>query len=355
MSMRLEEVNEREHFMKASLQTVDLRLSQLEELSARMANALEKLADIDKGELTRTNSRAASECDAAYLLRQNSVNSSDSYSMYQYHVGGDKLAYDDLSSSVSPALGVCKADSKVQLTSERQSSFHSSSLEHNKNILDVQAVSKLRSSSGDREQHFRSEESIPQMDIGMNGQSETGADLQDVPLALEKTKLGGTISYPLDKPRALRYYPSEIFSARQATTTKSRSYIFTHGGKTVSQVNNQTIECNTLMDQVRPLTVKQWATEQKDEVQQKLTNNPLPEYPGFVFEAETQAERKHLLSDTEDDSDVGEVAALGASQHSLPIIKRTDADNLLWSKPDLTSGCPSVQSKSLHSHSQEFT
>uniref|UniRef100_A0A8C4W8N9 Transient receptor potential cation channel subfamily M member 3 n=1 Tax=Gopherus evgoodei TaxID=1825980 RepID=A0A8C4W8N9_9SAUR len=81
MSMRLEEVNEREHFMKASLQTVDLRLSQLEELSGRMVNALEKLVGIDKSELTYTRSRASSECDAAYLLRQSSVNSSDGYSM----------------------------------------------------------------------------------------------------------------------------------------------------------------------------------------------------------------------------------------------------------------------------------
>uniref|UniRef100_A0A8B9DLR0 Transient receptor potential cation channel subfamily M member 3 n=1 Tax=Anser cygnoides TaxID=8845 RepID=A0A8B9DLR0_ANSCY len=85
MSMRLEEVNEREHFMKASLQTVDLRLSQLEELSGRMVNALEKLAGIDKSELTYTRSRASSECDAAYLLRQSSVNSSDGYSIKAEH------------------------------------------------------------------------------------------------------------------------------------------------------------------------------------------------------------------------------------------------------------------------------
>uniref|UniRef100_A0A8B9PYH6 Transient receptor potential cation channel subfamily M member 3 n=1 Tax=Apteryx owenii TaxID=8824 RepID=A0A8B9PYH6_APTOW len=86
MSMRLEEVNEREHFMKASLQTVDLRLSQLEELSGRMVNALEKLAGIDKSELTYTRSRASSECDAAYLLRQSSVNSSDGYSSELYQL-----------------------------------------------------------------------------------------------------------------------------------------------------------------------------------------------------------------------------------------------------------------------------
>ncbi|XP_077569202.1 transient receptor potential cation channel subfamily M member 1-like isoform X1 [Stigmatopora nigra] len=44
MSMRLEEVNERQHAAKASLQTLDLRLARLEELSARAAVALEKLA-----------------------------------------------------------------------------------------------------------------------------------------------------------------------------------------------------------------------------------------------------------------------------------------------------------------------
>ena len=40
--MRLEEVNEREHCMKASLQTVDIRLAQLEDLIGRMATALER-------------------------------------------------------------------------------------------------------------------------------------------------------------------------------------------------------------------------------------------------------------------------------------------------------------------------
>ena len=60
MSMRLEEVNEREHSMKASLQTVDLRLMQLEEFSGRMMNALEKLAGVDKTELCRTRSGASS-------------------------------------------------------------------------------------------------------------------------------------------------------------------------------------------------------------------------------------------------------------------------------------------------------
>ncbi|XP_042338013.1 transient receptor potential cation channel subfamily M member 1, partial [Plectropomus leopardus] len=81
MFMRLEEVNEREHSMKASLQTVDLRLAQLEEFSGRMMNALEKLAGVDRAELVRTQSRASSVCEPAALLRHGSLNSADGYSL----------------------------------------------------------------------------------------------------------------------------------------------------------------------------------------------------------------------------------------------------------------------------------
>ncbi|XP_067885155.1 transient receptor potential cation channel subfamily M member 3 [Heterodontus francisci] len=78
MSMRLEEVNEREHFMKASLQTMDVRLAQLEEVTGRMASALEKLAGIDKGEASKARSRTSSDCtDTAYILRQSSFNSQE--------------------------------------------------------------------------------------------------------------------------------------------------------------------------------------------------------------------------------------------------------------------------------------
>lgn len=102
MFMRLEEVNEREHSMKASLQTVDLRLAQLEEFSSRMMNALEKLAGVDRSELVRSRSRGSSVCEPAALLRHGSVNSSDGYSLYRYtlehedraSVGGDNEGYD---------------------------------------------------------------------------------------------------------------------------------------------------------------------------------------------------------------------------------------------------------------------
>ncbi|KAK2842289.1 hypothetical protein Q5P01_012489 [Channa striata] len=92
MSMRLEEVNERENTMKASLQTVDLRLAQLEEIHGRMAVALEKLAGVDKLELTRTYSRNSSVCDPSSLLRQGSINSADGYSLYRFHMDMEEFA-----------------------------------------------------------------------------------------------------------------------------------------------------------------------------------------------------------------------------------------------------------------------
>ncbi|KAM8860937.1 transient receptor potential cation channel subfamily M member 1b isoform 2-T2 [Synchiropus picturatus] len=92
MSMRLEEVNERENTMKASLQTVDLRLAQLEEIHGRMAAALEKLAGVDKSELTRTHSRNSSVCDPSSLLRQGSINSADGYSLYRFHMDMEEFA-----------------------------------------------------------------------------------------------------------------------------------------------------------------------------------------------------------------------------------------------------------------------
>uniref|UniRef100_A0A668RZM5 Uncharacterized protein n=1 Tax=Oreochromis aureus TaxID=47969 RepID=A0A668RZM5_OREAU len=79
MAMRLEEVNEREHFMKASLQTVDIRLAQMEELIGRIAVALERMTGVERGEVQKARSRTSSDCtDSAYILRQaDSFNSTE--------------------------------------------------------------------------------------------------------------------------------------------------------------------------------------------------------------------------------------------------------------------------------------
>lgn len=108
--MRLEEVNEREHSMKASLQTVDLRLAQLEEFSGRMMNALEKLAGVDRAELVQTRSRGSSICEPASLLRHGSIYSSDGYSLYRY-----QLEHDD---RVSVSGDTDGNDRRVQLSPE---------------------------------------------------------------------------------------------------------------------------------------------------------------------------------------------------------------------------------------------
>ncbi|KAI1235059.1 hypothetical protein IHE44_0002690 [Lamprotornis superbus] len=329
MSMRLEEVNEREHFMKASLQTVDLRLSQLEELSGRMVNALEKLAGIDKSELTYTRSRASSECDAAYLLRQSSVNSSDGYSMYKYHISGDELTYDDSTTPMSPAMrkkahsiGTKEdgADPRM-LVPEHQTGFHTSSAnavttgDNSKSTLEIaQNVSRPHSGSGSLGSEkwgvFSTDGVIPpsvnQMNAVTNSQSVAGLDFQNTQLKVERTKLEATVSYPLDKSKAMRYFPPETFSACQTTMMKSRSFIFAQGGKLVGGVNNWTSEYSTIMDQVCPSTIEQWATEWKYEVEQQLSEERPPEYPGLISEAERQAEEKQM--DTDDDSNVGEAA-----------------------------------------------
>lgn len=86
MSMHLEEVNERENNMKASLQTVDLRLAQLEEIYSRMVTALEKLAGIDHNELKRTHSQRSSVSGLSSLLRTGSINSNDGCSLYCYYM-----------------------------------------------------------------------------------------------------------------------------------------------------------------------------------------------------------------------------------------------------------------------------
>ncbi|CAB1319499.1 unnamed protein product [Coregonus sp. 'balchen'] len=101
MAMRLEEVNEREHFMKSSLQTVDIRLAQMEELIGRIAVALERVTGVERGEVNKARSRTSSDCtdsaymlrqgecpDAAYILRQSSFNSQEGNS-YRVNEGAE--------------------------------------------------------------------------------------------------------------------------------------------------------------------------------------------------------------------------------------------------------------------------
>ncbi|XP_069481015.1 transient receptor potential cation channel subfamily M member 1 isoform X2 [Ambystoma mexicanum] len=383
MSMRLEEVNEREHFMKASLQTVDLRLLQLEELSGRMVNALEKLVGIDKSELLHARARALSDCDTAYLLRQSSVNSSDGYSIYKYHVEGDEVTCDESTGSTSPALGLRRkaysfgmkgekdgAEPMNQLVPQRQSSLRYASstsavaatdysmatLGISPHILQPSSRLEIATSRScnptDEETRAKS---LKQSDIIMNGQSVIRAaesDCLNPQLTVERTKLEATISYPLEKSTAMRYYPSQAFNTCQATMTKSRSFIFAKGGKLVGGVDNWTTDYNAIVDTVCPSAIEELTRQWKYSTQETIVHEQYPEFPNVSSDAEIQAEEKPLLTDTEDDSDVGDVG-ISASYPCTPFSDRVQADNALSVQSDRTCVFPSVRSKSLHTHSRK--
>uniref|UniRef100_A0A8C5P9R7 Transient receptor potential cation channel subfamily M member 1 n=1 Tax=Leptobrachium leishanense TaxID=445787 RepID=A0A8C5P9R7_9ANUR len=383
MSMRLEEVNEREHFMKASIQTVDLRLSQLEELSGRMVNALEKLVGIDKSELIHVRSRASSECDAAYLLRQGSVNSSDGNSIYKYQVEPDEPPCQDNVGSMSPALGPRKKAYSFGMNTDKNEDRHHlvprpSSLRYTSsaNAVAEKDFSKVKIgivSQATRpiscmdmwnpeatKQHINSENTICQnskeADTLLNGQQPvTGvisksSEFSNSHLTIERTKLEATISYPLEKSKAMRYYSGQSVNACQTTMTKSRSFIFTQGGKLVGGVNNWTAEYSTILDQISPTAVEEWVEQWN--YQENVSCEESPEIPCLASEAELEAELKPLLTDTEDDSDIGEIGN-SASYPCTPFNERIETENLLSVQPIRTCGFASPRSKSLHSHSKK--
>ncbi|EPY77847.1 hypothetical protein CB1_001171003 [Camelus ferus] len=373
MSMRLEEINERENFMKTSLQTVDLRLSQLEELSNRMVNALENLAGIDKADLIQTRSRASSECDALHLLRQSSINSADGYSMYRYHFNGEELLYEDTSLSMPPGTGFRKKagsfrmkgekDQRTHLVPERQGSLHLSpststpatpergrlALDNAKSTSEPKLGPDIGISAEDDERQADSkrEETIfpssDQTDV-MHGQNKT--DLQSTRLTVETAKIEGTTSHPLEETKMACSYPEETFRACQ--TVKSRSFIYSRGRKLVSGVNNWSTEYSAVMDHTCPSTVQQWTTEWKYKVQ-KITRSRSTDIPYFGSEAAVEAEHRGHFTDPEDENCVSKTAP-PTTRLSLAGTDRTDQENLLSVKTDQTLGFPYLRSKSLHGH-----
>uniref|UniRef100_A0A8C7S602 Transient receptor potential cation channel, subfamily M, member 1a n=1 Tax=Oncorhynchus mykiss TaxID=8022 RepID=A0A8C7S602_ONCMY len=121
MSMRLEEVNEREHSMKASLQTVDLRLGQLEEFSGRMMNALEKLAGVDHNDLVRTQSGVSSVCDTSSLLQtRNGLLCHVQYSSLVFNKDDERMMFTDYQYS---SLVFNKDDERMMFTDYQYSSL----------------------------------------------------------------------------------------------------------------------------------------------------------------------------------------------------------------------------------------
>ncbi|KAM9711987.1 transient receptor potential cation channel subfamily M member 1 isoform 5-T6 [Dama dama] len=366
MSMRLEEINERENFMKTSLQTVDLRLSQLEELSNRMVNALENLAGIDKSDLIQTRSRASSECDATFLLRRSSISSADGYSLYRYHFNGDELLHEDTSFCMPPGAasrkkagsfrGKEEKDQRTYLAPERQGSLHlppstgvpaspdrgQLASDNGKSTSEPKSGpdTGISAESDERQVVPKKEEmtspSLSQTDA-IHGENKS--DFQNkTQLTVETTKIEGTISYPLEESKTSRYYPDETFSA--CKTLKSRSFVYSGGRKVIGGANSW----GAAGDPTCPSTVQQWTTEWKYEVQ-KIMRSQSTEIPSVASEAALQAEHCGHFTDKEDENCVFKTAP---QISRLSVTDRTDKVNLLSVKTHQTLGFPSSRSKSLH-------
>ncbi|XP_058521399.1 transient receptor potential cation channel subfamily M member 1 [Ochotona princeps] len=359
MSMRLEEINERENFMKTSLQTVDLRLSQLEELSSRMVNALENLAGIDKSELIQTRSRASSECDATFLLRQSSINSADGYSMYRYHFNGEELLLEDPSLSMPPGPGGRRRACSFCAKEEKGGKTHLMpgtpaapdsnrlAVDNSQNPSEPKLGPEIGISAGVDERRVECSQreemtssSLHQTDVA-HGQKQ--ADLQNPQLTVDTAKLEGTVSYPSEEPKVTRYYPDDTFNACQ--TVRSRSFVYSEGRKLMGGVSTWSAEYSSIMDQVRPAAVQEWTAEWKCQVQ-KITRSRSTNIPTIVSEAAVQAELRELSKDTED----GHCVSHTAPRLSLTATGRSEQGNLLSVKPEQALGFPSLRSKSLHGH-----
>ncbi|KAL1007745.1 hypothetical protein UPYG_G00091080 [Umbra pygmaea] len=234
MSMRLEEVNEREHTMKASLQTVDLRLGQLEEFSGRMMNALEKLAGVDHGDLVKTRCGVSSGIsDPCSLLRHSSINSSDGYSLYRYHLEmGDEMR------SETGDIKSPERHTSLRKPRERKGSMRESSISTAAHMKEFGATLQVR---GHRERRFSSSSvdiliSPCESDMETPTQRPTAPTksslkpspaasmdtaLEKAGVAMEKIKLEAAASYPLGRAKSMQYHSSE--TQRDSLSARPRS------------------------------------------------------------------------------------------------------------------------------------
>ncbi|XP_060035256.1 transient receptor potential cation channel subfamily M member 1 [Erinaceus europaeus] len=366
MSMRLEEVNERENFMKTSLQSMDLRLSQLEDLSTRMVTALESLAGIDRAELLQSRSRASSECEATLLLRQSSLNSADGYSLFRYHFNGEELLFEDSAfrRKACSFRGREEKDPRARLEPENLASLQlmsstsslatpdcrqpSSDHKENPSVLQLGPDQGLLANDDERQADAKREDSLtPNFHRTDSMHEQNRCDVQNTQLTVDSTEVQDTISYPLGETKMQCCPPDE--TRNTCTTMKSRSFIYSRGRKVVSGVNEWGAKYSSIRGPVSPSAVQQWTTEWTYQVQ-KITRSQSTEIPPFVSEAAMQAEYREQLTEPEGDYCSSETAPhfFGGSLAATGTIEK---DNLLLSvRSEPTPGFPALRSKSLHGH-----
>uniref|UniRef100_UPI003D7FE348 transient receptor potential cation channel subfamily M member 1a isoform 5 n=1 Tax=Danio rerio TaxID=7955 RepID=UPI003D7FE348 len=252
MSMRLEEVNEREHTMKASLQTVDLRLAQLEEFSGRMMHALERLAGIDRCDLVRTRSGSSMAVDQSGLLRRGSVTSADGYSLYRWHLDAEERGDEVRGQGTERRSSIGITD----LNPQHASSYGPT--------LDVLPLRQRTHSSSSVDILISPCESFPPQDGGQNSQSPTRSSCQPTKdaHALLESRIDTAVSHPLERAQSLRQYPNEAQNNSLSHENRSQSgtlYVSMAQSKLSSPGNTWASEPYGLQDQAnRSPTLGRW-------------------------------------------------------------------------------------------------
>uniref|UniRef100_A0A9J8BZN9 Transient receptor potential cation channel, subfamily M, member 1a n=1 Tax=Cyprinus carpio carpio TaxID=630221 RepID=A0A9J8BZN9_CYPCA len=357
MSMRLEEVNEREHSMKASLQTVDLRLAQLEEFSGRMMHALERLAGIDRCELLRARSGSSMAVDQSGLLHRGSINSTDGYSLYRWHLdvedrgeemSGDRKGHAERRSSIgssdlllNPQQGSCYGPT-LNVVPLRQRTHSSSSVD----IL----ISPCESQ--DRVQTSQS----PKL---------TSTQHPKEPQALLEAGIDITVSHPLERAQSLRQYPTEAQSNSLSYENRSQSgtlYVSMAQSRLRSPGNTWASEPHGLQDQAsRSPTLGRWPPRFDDKVHpspfglspktslEKLRQREAQDEEGSSKESKwtkTQQEESEQKKKDEDQSEANSESTKteGGEEKREEL---TDSDHLYVAEDRMY---PSLRSKSLNTN-----
>ncbi|XP_036211649.1 transient receptor potential cation channel subfamily M member 1 isoform X4 [Myotis myotis] len=368
MSMRLEEMNGREGFMKTALQTLDLRLSQLEELSGRAASALEALAGLDRPELMPTRSRAPSECEATFLLRQSSVHSADSGGGFRFLFPAEELGEASLPGPPGSGFGQKKAcsfrgkgerDLQRHLVPGRQGSLRlppgrSAPATPGGSRLaldDIQDPSESKSgpdigvpAGGDesRADSERDREETKSPGVTPTAAPPAGkkSDSQDAQLTTAgAARVEGAVSGPPGDTQRPRYDPGQAFHARR--TLESTSFVYSHGRKLAGGVPPWGADAGSLLDQA-------WTAEWKYQVQ-RITRSRSTDIPAYVVsEAARRAEQKDPSTDTEEEARGASRGLPWTPRLSLAVTETAEKGNLLAVRADQASGFPSLRSKSLH-------
>lgn len=356
MSMRLEEVNEREHSMKASLQTVDLRLAQLEEFSGRMMHALERLAGIDRCELVRARSGSSMAVDQSGLLRRGSINSADGYSLYRWHMDAE-----DRGEEMS-------GDRKG--LAERRGSIGSSDLLLNPHqgscygpTLDVVPLRQRTRSSSSVDILISPCESQDRVQTSQSPKLTSAQHPKD-PQALLEAGIDIAVSHPLERAQSLRQYPTEAQSNSLSYENRSQSgtlYVSMAQSRLCSPGNTWASEPHGLQDQAsRSPTLGRWPPRFDDKVHpspfglspktslEKLRQREAQDEEGSSKESkwtktqQGESEEKKDEDQSEDNSESTKTEAGEEKREEL-----TDSDHLYVAEDRMY---PSLRSKSLNTN-----